>query len=174
MFHRISLKYAGTNREGIERIGKSESCPSGKEKFRFHSCQGGIITVNNSNHVEQDEFHKKLKKEWKLMWTERFDDRTKGEGIVTRDHPLIFMDRGSVIFASRDVKTPTFSEIVELWAARGSIYAPQPAVGGWGKFIRTQLRSASHSRARKFASDLFNLKANQCKKKHAKGWLHIT
>lgn len=130
--------------------------------------------MENKHRAERDEFHSKLKEEWKLMWKERFDDRIKGEGIVTRDHPLIFMDRGSVIFASRDAKTPTFSEIVELWAAQGSIYAPQPAVGGWGKFIRTHLRRASHSRARNLASNPFNLKANQCKRKRAKGWLHIT
>jgi len=106
--------------------------------------------VEGKDRVAQEEFRKKLKEDWGLMWTERFDDRVRAEGIVVRDYPLLFMDRGFVIFASRDVKMPSFSEIVEFWASQGSVYAPEPAFGGWGKFIRTELRNVAHSRARVF------------------------
>ena len=130
--------------------------------------------MENKGRVERDELRKKLKEEWKLMWKERFDDRVKAEGIVAHDYPLIFMDRGSVIFASRDAKTPTFTEIVEFWAAQGSIYAPEPTVGGWGKFIRTQIRNNAHSRARSYASNQSSFKEDkQQTKKSGKGWLHI-
>lgn len=131
------------------------------------------MTVNNSNRVEQDEFRKKLKKEWKLMWTERFDDAVKAEGIVTRDYPLLFMDRGSVIFASRDARTPNLKEIDEFWQAQGAVYAPNPAMGGWGKFMRTQILGVRNSRAR--VSDLESSFARdkQQMRKDGKGWLHI-
>jgi hypothetical protein len=131
------------------------------------------MTVNNSNRVEKDEFYKRLKKEWKLMWTERFDDAVKAEGIVTSDYPLLFMDRGSVIFASRDARTPNFKEITEFWQAQGLVYAPSPAFGGWGRFMRTQIKGVRNSRA-----SASNLKSNltrdkQQMRKDSKGWLHI-
>jgi len=130
--------------------------------------------VENKGRVERDEFRNKLKEEWKLMWKERFDDRVKAEGVVIRDYPLIFMDRGSVVFASRDAKTPTFNEIVEFWAARGSIYAPEPTVGGWGKFVRTKITNSAPPRARSYAFNQSSFKEDrQQTKKSGKGWLHI-
>jgi len=115
-----------------------------------------------------------LKEQWELVWKERYDDRMRAEGIVIRDYPLLFMDRGYVIFASRGVKTPVFSEIVEYWASQGRVYSPDPAVGGWGKFIRTELKNAVHSRARSFVvSQSICKKGKQHLKKGGRGWLHI-
>ncbi|MBS7636759.1 hypothetical protein KEJ37_05435, partial [Candidatus Bathyarchaeota archaeon] len=78
--------------------------------------------------------------EWASLWKERFDDRVRAEGVSVRDYPLLFMKRGYVIFATRDAKAPSFSEIVDFWASKGYVYAPHPAVGGWGKFIKTWLK----------------------------------
>lgn len=77
----------------------------------------------------RDEFLRKLKEEWKQMWKERFDDKVRAEGIAARDYPLLFMDRGFIIFASRDAKTPTFSEIKEFWASQGLVYSPRSRGG---------------------------------------------
>ncbi|MDI6904260.1 MAG: hypothetical protein QMD13_02040 [Candidatus Bathyarchaeia archaeon] len=95
--------------------------------------------MSSSERVKRDEFLRRLKEEWRLLWRERFDDRVRAEGVAVRDYPLVFMDRGFVIFASRDAKAPSFSEVVEFWASQGCIYAPDPIVGGWGKFIKTEL-----------------------------------
>jgi len=129
--------------------------------------------VENSDRVRRDEFLRRLREEWGFLWRERFDDRVRAEGISVRDYPLVFMDRGFVIFASRDAKAPSFSEVVDFWASQGCIYAPDPIVGGWGKFIRTELRKVLHSRAK-----MFNVgqPRRQCKKQQLKkggrGWLH--
>lgn len=129
--------------------------------------------MESKDRTERDEFRNKLKEEWRLVWRERYDDRIKAEGIVIRDYPLVFMDRGFVLFASRESKTPTFSEIADYWASQGRIYAPSPDVGGWGKFIRTELRKASHSRARVFSHKPSRSEnAKQQLKKGGKGWLH--
>jgi hypothetical protein len=134
---------------------------------------GGIGLVENSDRVRRDEFRQRLKEEWRLLWRERFDDRVRAEGVAVRDYLLLFMDRGFVIFASRNAKAPSFSEIVDFWASQGCIYAPDPAVGGWGKFIRTELGKLRHSRAKMFneGQPKRNGKRQQLKK-GGRGWLH--
>lgn len=131
-----------------------------------------VLTVKGRE--TRDEFLRKLKEEWKLMWRERFDDRLRAEGIAVRDYPLLLMNRGFVIFASRDAKTPTFSEIKDFWASQGLIYSPDPTVGGWGKFIRTFVLSRQCSkrdkRAQRYVEDKHK---GQQPKKGGRGWLHI-
>jgi hypothetical protein len=123
--------------------------------------------------VERDAFRSRLKEEWKLLWTERFDDRVRAEGVSVRDYPLLFTGRGYVIFASRDAKAPSFSQIMETYASQGLVYSPDPDAGGWGNFVRTELGTVAHSRARAFVN-----RQPQCKKdgqhlkKGGRGWLH--
>jgi hypothetical protein len=143
--------------------------------FLICSCQGEIVSLENSDSIKREEFRHKLKEEWALMWRERFDDRVKAEGIAIRDYPSLFMDRGFVIFASRDSKTPSFSEIVDFWASQGLIYSPNASVGGWGKFIRTELRKSINSRAKSFDRSLLKQHGKNGKqqlKKGGRGWLH--
>lgn len=123
--------------------------------------------------AERDEFRRKLKDEWGSMWMERFDDKVKAEGIVVKDYPLLFMDRGVVIFASRDAKAPVFSDVVDYWASQGMVYSPSTSEGGWGKFIRTSVKSTTHSRARAYGDrqdKVVSLQRPQ--KKGGRGWLH--
>jgi hypothetical protein len=84
------------------------------------------------------------------------------------------MDRGFVIFASRNAKAPSFSEVVEFWASQGCVYAPDPAIGGWKKFIKTELSKLPHSRAKTFneRQQKRNCKGQQ-QKKGGRGWLRI-
>jgi hypothetical protein len=82
---------------------------------------------------EQNTFLQKLNEEWKLLWRERFDDKSRAEGVAVRDYPLVLVERGCVVFAVRDAKTPSFSDVVNHWAAQGKVYAPDPASGGWGE-----------------------------------------
>lgn len=130
--------------------------------------------MENSDRVRHDEFLRRLKEEWKLLWRERFDDRVRAEGVAVRDYPLVLVDRGFVIFASRDAKTPSFSEIVDFWASQGCIYAPDPAIGGWRKFVRTFIIGRSERRRIMEPSKPLN---GSCKKQQLKkggrGWLHM-
>jgi hypothetical protein len=122
----------------------------------------------------QTEFRRKLKEEWALLWKERFDDRVMAEGVAVRDYPLLFTDRGCVILASRNARIPNFSEIIQSWISKGAGYSPDPSVGGWGKFIRTELRKVAHSRAEKLEQDRPQGKRVKSQlKKHGRGWLHL-
>jgi len=125
--------------------------------------------------VEWVEFRGRLKEEWNRLWRERIDDKFRGEGIANRDYDVLFLDRGTVIFASRDAKLPSFREILEMWAPRDMTYAvpPDPRVGGWGRFIRTELRKGVHSRARVHNCQRERKSEKQQLKKGGRGWLHI-
>lgn len=120
----------------------------------------------------RDEFLRRLKQEWRLMWKERFDDKHKAEGITMRDYPLLLMDRGLVIFASRNAKAPSFSEIKNFWVSQGLIYSPDPAVGGWRKFISEHVEKCKIRGQTKPSHAHANCKKQQLKK-GGRGWLHI-
>lgn len=125
--------------------------------------------------AEWVEFRGRLKEEWKSLWRERIDDKFRGEGIANRDYDVLFLDRGTVIFASRDAKIPSFREVLEMWAPQDLPYAvsPDPRVGGWGRFIRTALRKTGESRKRRFD---YRERPSKRKKRQLKkggwGWLH--
>jgi hypothetical protein len=131
----------------------------------------GELTVNAEERVKLEEFRRRLKEEWRLLWKERFDDKVRAEGVAARDYPLVFADRGHVIFATREAKAPSFSDIVEYWKARGQSYWPDPVVGGWGKFIRTELKNVAHSRATRLKAKEPEGDKQQLKK-GGRGWLH--
>jgi hypothetical protein len=121
----------------------------------------------------RDEFRTKLKEEWSNLWKERFDDRVRAEGVSVKEYPFLFVDRGRVIFASRDAKAESFSETMEYWSSQGFIYSPDPAVGGWGRFIRAELRKQAHSRAQEFKDDQVRKdRFDRQLKKGGRGWLH--
>jgi hypothetical protein len=126
--------------------------------------------------AEWEKFRGRLKEEWKSLWRERIDDKLRAEGIANRDYDMLFLDRGTVIFASRDAEIPSFREVLEVWAPPDIPYAvpPDPRVGGWRKFIRTELRQTVESRKRRFD---YRERANKRKKQQLKkggfGWLHV-
>lgn len=129
--------------------------------------------MENVKEVARREFLCGLKEEWRIMWQERYDDRNKAEAVAVRDYPSLLTDRGFVIFANKGAKIPSFSEIVEFWASQGLVYAPNPSVGGWGKFIRTELRKPGHLRAREYNYVKPKPKSEKLQlKKGGRGWVH--
>ncbi len=129
--------------------------------------------MESKSREEKDEFRRKLKGEWGLMWRERLDDKMRAEGIVVRDYPLLFMDRGFIVFATRSAKMPSFPEIVEYWSSQGMVYSPDPMAGGWGKFMKTEMKVGAHSRARAYEREhLVSNEHRQQLRKGGRGWLH--
>jgi hypothetical protein len=119
---------------------------------------------------QREDFRRRLKQEWVLLWSRRFDDKYRAEGVAIEDYPLLFMDRGCIIFASRDAKAPVFSQVLDYWAAQGRIHAPQQAAGGWGKFIKTSI--ARPSTRQHLARPVGKSVVGQQLKKGGRGWLH--
>lgn len=124
----------------------------------------------------QDENVEKLKAQWKKLWRERIDDKLKAEGIANEDYPTLFVDKGTVIIATRDFKMLSFKEILELNGVINAekFISPSPCVGGWGKFIKTFIVGKGSSRRVKSTRHYFeDAKQRQQLKKGGRGWLHF-
>jgi hypothetical protein len=63
--------------------------------------------------LNQKEVVEELKVQWKTLWQERFDDKLRAEDAATDDYSRLFVDKGTVIHATRDFKALNFKEILE-------------------------------------------------------------
>ena len=122
------------------------------------------------------ELVEQLKKEWKTLWRERIDDKVRAEGIADKDYGMLFVERGTVIFATRKFKMLSLREILQLHGIIDVDRAvgPSPSVGGWGRFIRTFIASQQSSKRRKRSRQYFEEeRQKQQLKKGGRGWLHL-
>lgn len=115
-----------------------------------------------------------LKVEWKRLWRERFDDKVRAEGIANQDYSSLFVDRGTVIFATRSFRLLTFRGVLEE-AGITDVFrfvAPSRHVGGWRKFINSTVgfKNSRRGRASRFLVE--EEKKPQQLKKGGRGWLH--
>jgi len=117
-----------------------------------------------------------LKAEWKRLWQERFDDRVRAEGIAKEDYSQVFVERGTVILATRNFKLMNFRDVLE---AHGIVdvhkyVSPDPRVGGWGKFVRANIVSQNSGKSVKRAdSYVAEPREKQHLKKGGRGWVHL-
>ena len=95
------------------------------------------------NRPEVKEFVDELRTEWKDLWESRVDDKIRAEGVAKHDYSKLFVEQGTVIMATRDFKPIEFHDIVEthLGCESSKAGAPNPTVGGWGKFIKTNIQT---------------------------------
>jgi len=115
-----------------------------------------------------------LKIQWKKLWTERVDDKLRAEGMATADYCDLYVEKGTVIHATRDYKAISFKEILEQHAISNPerYIPPNPQVGGWNKFIKTNISAKD---TRKLTRTTFYQeppKERQQPKKGGRGWLH--
>jgi hypothetical protein len=124
----------------------------------------------------QKEKVEELKAEWKRLWRERIDDKVRAEGIANNDFSMLFVDKGTVIFATRNFKMLSLREILEFHKVVDvdRFIPPSSQVGGWGKFIRTVIANKNSSdRVRQTRQYLESKKQKQQLKKSGRGWLHF-
>src|SRR5208337_4666412 len=73
-------------------------------------CIVGCLKQKDKGQAERVE---ELRVEWKRLWRERLDDRVKAEGIANEDYPSLFVEKGTVILATRSFKLLTFKGVLE-------------------------------------------------------------
>ena len=116
-----------------------------------------------------------LRVQWKKLWQERIDDKVRAEGVATANYCDLFIERGTIIHATRNFKALNFKEILELHRIDNAerFISPNPHVGGWTKFIKTNV---TKQRSRKHSHDEFCCYETKLEKQHHKkggrGWLH--
>ncbi len=118
-----------------------------------------------------------VKDEWRQLWRERIDDKVRAEGLADRSFPLCFVERGTVIVATRDFKPLDLKEILRRNLVENveRVVGPPSSVGGWGKFARTVLNGQMRSRrarAHAMAEPRVNRGKNGQLKKGGRGWMH--
>jgi hypothetical protein len=127
----------------------------------------------------QKKLVEELKVQWKLLWSERFDDKERAEGISVDDYSLLRVERGTIIHATRDFKALSFKEILEQHMVENPdrFVQPETNVGGWNKFIKKEITNQiPQKRAKRIASYIAekpDASVVQQLKKSGRGWLHI-
>jgi hypothetical protein len=127
------------------------------------------MTLSKKTIVEQ------LKTEWKNLWQERLDDKIRAEGVATDNYYSIFVEKGTIIHATKNYKALNLRDIIKQHEINNPdrYIPPDPNIGGWGKFVKTNiLNKNSQKKARK---NFFGEKkmTNQQTKKGGRGWLHM-
>ena len=85
-----------------------------------------------------------------------------------------YVEQGTVIVATRDFRPPDFVEILQKHiSSDAEKLVPNPVVGGWGKFIRTDIRTRRSIPRRRSPSKRAPNKSRQIKK-NGRGWLHLS
>lgn len=115
-----------------------------------------------------------LKDQWNLLWQERFDDKVKAEGVSVKTYDRLFVEQGTVIHATRDYKALNFKEVLDKNLVENPDRYVQPPVniGGWNKFIKTQIRQQYETGNK---GNVVVSKGKDAKgqvKKGGRGWLH--
>ena len=139
------------------------------------------MQANNSSKVSiskldaQKAMVEELKVQWKLLWSDRFVDRVRAEGVSVNDYAILDIEKGTIIHATKDFKILTLRQILEKHLVENPERYIQPDVhvGGWGKFIKTEITSKQKkgSRAVAYMADKCPAKKSQHSEK--RGWLHM-
>jgi hypothetical protein len=122
----------------------------------------------------QKEMAEKIKGQWRHLWQERMDDKVRAEGVATNDYSMLFVDRGTVIHATRNFKPLRLKEIMEQNQIENAeqLVPPNPAIGGWNKFIKTSITNQKRQSIRRTLIYVEPTREKQQLKKGGRGWLH--
>ncbi len=117
-----------------------------------------------------------LKVDWKLLWSECFNDRVRAEDVSMRDYESLRVERGTVIQAIRNYKVLNFRDILEqhMIEKPDRFIQPDVNVGGWTKFIKTEITSRKTKANKRAAAYVGEKREAQHLKKGGRGWLHST
>ncbi len=115
-----------------------------------------------------------IKSQWKRMWMERIDDHVRAEGVACENYDKLFVERGTVVLATRDFRFLSLKEILEMHKVANAerLVPPSPNVGGWGKFVRTHISGGRPVSVRVRGFEVDEKKPQQLKK-GGRGWLHV-
>ena len=125
----------------------------------------------------QKELVESLKTQWKLLWSERFNDKIRAEDVSVNDYVALSVERGTVIHANRDFKTLTFKEILERHLVENPerFIQPNAQTGGWNKFVKTTISTRNTRKKENSVLPCSDKKQGiHQTKKGGRGWLHVT
>jgi hypothetical protein len=115
-----------------------------------------------------------VKAEWKVLWQSRIDDKVRAEGMADRCFPLLAVERGTVIAATRDFKELNLKAILHSHNVLNAeqIVGPHPSEGGWTKFAKTILNKQTRTQKLRSEKQPKHCGKSGQLKKGGRGWLH--
>ena len=111
-----------------------------------------------------------LKEAWASLWSLKYDDPITAEGVSITDFPNLFVDRGEIMYATKNYKPISFRDVLEKHFNSETMnkISIDPRIGGWKKFSRTHFPAKQTKRERpKIKADL-----TQHQRKGGDGWLN--
>jgi len=125
--------------------------------------------------MPQKEMVEELRLQWKKLWQERVEDKLRAEGVATANYCDLFVEKGTIIHATRDYKALNFKEILKQHQIANAerFIAPSPQVGGWHKFIKVNIKNRPVGMKRRAVLYCEEEKKKQQPKKGGRGWLHL-
>lgn len=124
----------------------------------------------------QKKLVEELKAQWKLLWSERLNDRVRAEDISVTNYDFLHVERGTIIHATRDFKALNFKEILNEHMIENPERYIQPdnRIGGWSKFVKTEIISQRGPKTKRSSSYTSKKPEGKQPKKGGRGWLHTT
>jgi hypothetical protein len=125
--------------------------------------------------LKEKTFVDELQVEWKRLWNERLNDKVRAEGIAVNNYDSLFIDKGTVIHATRDFKVLNFKDILKQHEVETPerYIPPDPTVGGWNKFVKDNITKQPQRKRRRVEEELQIKKEKPQLKKSGRGWLHM-
>lgn len=167
LFSRITVKYFGAEKREWER----ERMQATNEPLP----EAGAGTYQDKVNM-QKELVESLRAQWKLLWSERFNDKVRAEDVSLDDYIALSVERGTIIHANRDFKAVSFKEILEQHEISNPdrFIQPDAKEGGWNKFVKTKI-SPPKTEGRKLNTTQESKKRKTSQPgKSGRGWLHVT
>lgn len=137
-------------------------------------CTEGSCSENKSKlQILED-----VRGEWNSIWRDCIADKQRAEVIANKDYFLLFINRGTVIMATKDFKPLNLSDILCSHGIKDEKLnraIADPSIGGYRKFSRIILNKQERI-SRKISSQATKqkkFKKNQPLKKGGRGWLNI-
>ena len=113
-----------------------------------------------------------LKTEWAELWRSKYEDEVRAEGVSSSEFERLFVNLGEIIYATRDFKPLSFSEILEKHVGTdlAAKAYPDPALGGWRRFVKEHIRT--HKPMEKRERPKVKVDLSQHQRKSGAGWLN--
>ncbi|MFA5364869.1 MAG: hypothetical protein WC325_06790 [Candidatus Bathyarchaeia archaeon] len=120
------------------------------------------------------EFVDDLRTDWKDLWQNRVEDKVRAEGIAKKDYSKLFVERGTVIKATRDFKPIEFFDIVEAYLGidADKTVPVNSTIGGWGKFVKENIKKQNPQTKRTYTPTKQKPAKGQHQKNGGRGWLN--
>jgi hypothetical protein len=118
-----------------------------------------------------DSLTDEIRGQWRRMWRERVDDRVRAEGIAAQDYDKLFVERGTVVLATRNFKFLTLRGILEQHKIVNvdPFVQANPHTGGWKRFGRAN----AYRRLNALPEPKTEVDNSRQLKKGGRGWLHL-